>query len=410
MQRNTEKPINKDIIWLIRLAVGQAADADWDAVDGKAIDWNSVCKTACRHRVENLVYEALRLLPEKLQPDAEIRTALKQNAGVSTVQDMHQYYEVHALFEAIEKRKIPVIPLKGWVLKEIYPKSDLRSMADVDLLIHEEDAQAVKKMVQELGYEIFLYGSGKHDVYRKKPYMSYEFHKRLTGNKEACDVGSIWSRARKTDGYEYRYQMSEEDFYIHLIIHMAGHMVNGGTGIRSFLDLWVYSDKYGGMWDEEYINARLKELGLEIFAKQAQHLAELWFGDGEEEETEEDVRLEEFVLNSAAYGTTNVTVIGNVVVGDKISSFRGFGKIKYVCSRLFPSYKWMAGRYDALERYPYALPGYYIYRLYKNGLKRIGAVRREINNVKRLDENHISELQELYHVWGLDAGMWGEWH
>lgn len=402
MEIKRKETLNKDMIRFIRRAVGQPVEINYGTVD-----WAALCRTASRHRVQNLVYEAVRTLPAELQPDERIMTELKQTAGASTVQDMHQYYEMQAVFAELERRKIPVIPLKGWVLKEVYPKSDLRSMSDVDLLIHGEDARAVRDIMSGMGYKTFHYGSGKHDVYRKEPYMSLEFHRRLTGNKDACDVEGIWARSRECDGYEYVRRMSEEDFYLHLIIHMASHMVNGGTGVRSFLDLWIWTERYGGGWDREYIEGRLEELGLDMFARQAQHLAGGWFGD--EGEMDEDGVLEGFVLGCGAYGTSDVTAIGNVVVNGEMEKFSKYEKIRYMWSRLFPSYKWMAGRYETLEAHPGALPVYYIYRLYKNGLKRMTAVKREMKNVRMMDKEHISEVQELYGIWGLDAEVWEKW-
>ena len=59
---------------------------------------------------------------------------------------------------------------------------------------------------------------------------------------------------------------------------MAKHFVStGGCGIRPFLDIWVLNHKID--FNREKREKLLSDGGLDVFAKQAELLSEVWFGN-----------------------------------------------------------------------------------------------------------------------------------
>ena len=88
-------------------------------------------------------------------------------------------------------------------------------------------------------------------------------------------------------------------FYFYYIAHMAKHFVEtGGCGIRPFLDIWVLNHRID--FDREKRDKLLSDGGLDVFAKQAELLSEVWFGNAEH--TEITRQMETYILRGGVYG------------------------------------------------------------------------------------------------------------
>ena len=61
-------------------------------------------------------------------------------------------------------------------------------------------------------------------------------------------------------------------------------------------------------------------------------------------------------------------------------------KKKYIIKRLFPSVKKMKADYRVLEKKPYLLPAYYIYRLFRALFNRKKTMA-EFKNINEIEEN-----------------------
>ena len=71
-------------------------------------------------------------------------------------------YEYERLVKSLEKEKIPFLPLKGSVIRSRYPEPWMRTSSDIDVLVHDADIAAVKRLLtEELNYK--LKGDFSHD-------------------------------------------------------------------------------------------------------------------------------------------------------------------------------------------------------------------------------------------------------
>ncbi|MDD2235026.1 MAG: nucleotidyltransferase family protein, partial [Desulfitobacteriaceae bacterium] len=96
---------------------------------------------------------------------------------------------------------------------------------------------------------------GNHDIYYKKPFLNIEMHRRLISVESPYSdyLNKTWYRAKLKDSCKYTYELSLEDFYIYLLIHLSKHYAGGGTGIRSFLDIWLYHRRYAKEMNWNYL-------------------------------------------------------------------------------------------------------------------------------------------------------------
>ena len=206
-------------------------------------------------------------------------------------------YELTKLCAALEQAEIPFIPLKGAVLRQYYPEPWMRTSCDIDVLVHEEDLQsAVSYLSDNLGYR--RESQNSHDISMfSQGGVHIEVHYDLVEDGKVNSVTAvlkqIWNVAVTHDGCNYQYEMPDEMFYFYHIAHMAKHFVStGGCGIRPFLDIWVLNHRID--FNREKREKLLSDGGLGVFAKQAELLSEVWFGNAEH--TEITKQMEKYIL------------------------------------------------------------------------------------------------------------------
>ncbi|MGM9664494.1 MAG: nucleotidyltransferase family protein, partial [Eubacteriales bacterium] len=173
------------------------------------------------------------------------------------------------ILEYFEQNGIWYMPLKGIIMKDMYPKSGMRQMADNDILYDSSFQMQVKEYMESRGYQTKSVGKGAHDTYHKLPVYNFELHTKLyreQSDKTTHDYYTdVKSRLIKDNDNEYGYHFTDEDFYIFMTVHEYKHYSGGGTGLRSLLDCFVYLRAKGDKLDRNYIDGELDKLGLGEF-------------------------------------------------------------------------------------------------------------------------------------------------
>ena len=110
----------------------------------------------------------------------------------------------------MEKKHIWDCNLKGIILKNYYPEYGLREMADNDILFDETKAEALKSIMEELGFKTILYSAGNHDVYYMSPIFNFEMHRSLYARYHEPLIYdyfiSVKDRLIKDKNKEYEFQ------------------------------------------------------------------------------------------------------------------------------------------------------------------------------------------------------------
>ena len=70
-------------------------------------------------------------------------------------------------------------------------------------------------------------------------------------------------------------QFITEDFYLYIKAHEYKHYSNGGTGLRSLVDTYLYIKKYGKVIDWEYLGLELTKLGIYDYEKNVACLSKI---------------------------------------------------------------------------------------------------------------------------------------
>lgn len=290
----------------------------------------------------------------------------EQLAGVCRNQLLE--HELNSVSELFERNAIQHIPLKGSVLRNLYPKPEMRPSCDTDILIHKDELDKAKELLcTELAHE--FQRNGSHDIaFVSDCGMELELHFRLYenagANKDILD--NVWDYSLVENGHEYRCRMMPEFFVFYHIFHMSKHFKNGGCGIRPFLDLFVLKNNFP--YDNDKLYEFLKKSGLSVFADTAFEIISVWFGTACGNELTQ--LIEEYIFNAGIYGTFE-----NMVA---ISSAQKGGKIMSLLSKIFLPRELLKNQFPILEEKRWLTPYYEVKRWHRILFKDKSRIQFEI--------------------------------
>lgn len=313
-------------------------------------DFGRVFALAQRHSVAGMAYYAAEAL--KAPPSGEISAQWRLTRDKAIVKDITQQTELEAIGGAFTAAGVHFLPLKGSIIKRLYPQSDMRTMSDIDLLIDEENAKKARDIMEKLGYSCERFGYDVHDVYYKPPVMNVEVHRELFGEEGQEFRGVFsdpWRLCVRGEGMCCRF--SDSAFFAYVLAHAIKHLEESGTGIRTIMDLWVCLNSGMNIDLEESLRL-LEGSGKSGAARRLTELSRVWF-DGAPH-TEETRSLERYILGSGTYGTIN-----NVTA----NQIRKSGRAGYLFRLIFPTFTHMKQHYPVLKKAPVLLPACWLARL-----------------------------------------------
>ena len=268
-----------------------------------------------------------------------------------------QMGQLSRIFHAFEENGIDYLPLKGCNMKALYPKPELRSMGDADVLIRLEQYDRIEPIMKSLGFEQQY--ESDHELVWSSPELEVELHKYLipTYNRDMyAYFGDGWQLAVPSGGS--RWDMTPEDAFVFLFAHFAKHYRDGGIGCRYVLDLWVYL-RANPELRMDRVMAALEELKLHRFYGNISRLMAVWFEGAQPDERTEF--LTEFIFASGSWGNMEQRVVAESVRNMQRSKWTG-GKLGYLWHTAFPDRKALQGKYPVLRKAPWLLPGVWLVR------------------------------------------------
>lgn len=342
----------------------------------------SLYKLAKAHDVAHLVSAQLARAG-LITPGDEIGDKFRREQMLSVFRAEQQAHEQERLYAALTEAKIPFIPLKGAVIRGLYPDPAMRTSCDIDVLVKAEDLQNAVKCTQGmLGYREECRGT--HDVSLMAPSgvcveLHYALVEKCRANNCHLILAEVWDHARPASGGSYRFVLSDEMLYYYHIAHMAKHFENGGCGIRPFLDLWLLENRVEH--DEKARRALLSRGGLLTFAECCCTLSRVWFENAPH--TPITLEMEQYLLRGGAYGNME-----NMVT---VNQRKKGGKVRYVLSRLFLPYETLCLLYPVVRKHRLLVPVMQVRRWVTHFLR--GRWRRSL---KEISINRVVSEEKQY--------------
>ena len=334
----------QQLIYLCGCAVnGVVPDAE--IIGG--MDFAELFHTAERHMLTATVAYALELAGIH---DASFEQARVKAIRKTAIMDTEQA----KVFERLEEAGIWYMPLKGAVLKDLYPSYGIRQMSDRDILVDADKMEEVRTIMEDLGFTTKHYGEHHHDCYFKPPLSNFEMHWKLFEPEQGKRITEYYSNVKtrfiKDDCNKYGWHFSPEDFYIHMVTHEFKHYSGNGTGLRSLLDIYVYLKNV--QFDDGYVAAETQKLGISDFEKANRELA-LDVFSGKPLADAEQSMLKRFAV-AGTYGSTELFAENQLAAK---------GRKGYFLSRLTLPYAVMKEHYPILEKCPVLYPFCWLHRL-----------------------------------------------
>ena len=365
------------LIYLVSCAVNGKTPEPARLAD---LDLEALYRAAERHMLSAITAMALESAGIKNEAFTQAKgKAIRKNAALDEARG--------ELAQRLEAAGIWYMPLKGAVLKDLYPRFGMRQMADNDILIDAARAADVREIMESLGYSTEHFGGADHDIYHKPPIYNFEIHTALFYKHHFASLYTYYRQIDKRllpDGPGlYARHFSDEDFYLYLLAHEYKHYQNGGTGLRSLLDAYVYLRAKPEL-DLAYVRAEAEKLGIAEFEERQRRTAIALFSGralGEEER-----EMASYMASSGVYGLRDRAFENHV--HRELDSLGGgrSGRLKYIWRRLFLPADVIRGAYPFYDRHPWLIPALWIWRPIRTVLFRLKSLGRELRVLRKLKD------------------------
>ncbi|MDO4563083.1 MAG: nucleotidyltransferase family protein [Clostridia bacterium] len=330
----------------------------------------------------------------------------KQDMYTTLYCERRQSFAYDKLCAEFSRQGVRFIPLKGIVLKWLYPSPELRSMEDIDILIHREDFDKAFSAACAVG---FVPKKGNaNDIGIKQTFTMGIVHIdtaiSVQGKYlEKCEyVQNMFEHSVPVAGTQYRQTQEAEIIYV--IHHAAKHMHWEGCGVRQILDMAILVNEYRSTCNWEEVKRELDSSRLTKFFCAMLGLIRKWFNVSSPSPLFEAVdvidEVERYALDYGTFGMEKKNLVAGTMLRTnakkkKIGAIEHFFR-EYV---FLPSNK-MAALYPSFEKHRWAIGFYWIHRLFARLIRRdkrklIAKTLAGIPQAKTISEDESRILENL---------------
>lgn len=323
----------------------------------------------CAHLITYALYQ--NGLIKKDHPSYK-KFAYEQSLAVFRYENIN--YELNKVCEFLDENKIEHIPLKGSVIRSLYPEPWMRTSCDIDILIKKEEKdRVVQLLTNEFGCRLEQFFDYEISLYTPRN-VHLEIHLNLVAERQDKIIDEVlkdvWKYSFVRHGYSYSMEMSDAMFYFYHVAHLSKHFCASGCGVRPFIDLWLLNNAKD--YEQSLRDEILAKGKLTKFDQGAKNAVSVWF-DGEEYDdlTRE---IEDYILQAGVYG-----------IKENWKYYyqnKNGGKFRYVLSRVFLSFKELCEYYPSLKKHKWLYPFYQVRRWFR--IIFCGGAKHSVNEIKEI--------------------------
>jgi hypothetical protein len=378
--------MNKTSLVLIQLLSKAIRNQKPDPILEESIDWNSIYEEAVDHQVHTLIHPLLSQLPLAHRPNQHLMSIWQKETILASSTQLQHMQQIKNVLDKFHLESIPVVALKGLILREYYPHAELRIMGDADVLVHKQDLKRAKKLLKSIGYMI-AETTDRHIKLYYNNHPAIELHW-LLNDKEASEeaayfTDTIWENVVTTSIYGApALILSTEDQIIHLLLHFVQHILITGFGLRQLCDFVLLIEANSNKINWEHIIDRVNSYRLLKFTTAifiiSNKLFNLeipmcFFTLYSDENNNLELLIHD-IISAGVYGRrtqnrdSSYRVMKYINANDTSRKFADFNNILQF---LFPPAKSLGQKYNYAKNFPLLLPLAWLHRgIYNN--KRLG--------------------------------------
>ena len=349
-------------------------------------DWDKAANLFFQHHLTGLGIQGAILcgVPRTHPTIAKMTLQFCQSLKTSRLQ-MQKLDQVFALFEA---NNIEYLPVKGSVIKPLYPRMEYRMMGDADILIRPEQYPLIQSLLPSLG--LHEKDNSDYEYTWECPALTLELHRYLVSTHFMNYFDyykDSWRHARKCDqGSGYR--LTPEAHFVYFFVHFAKHYLNGTICAKDLCDFHVWRKAHPNM-DEKYILSQLQILQLADFYQNIMDLLDNWFYGAPATEASELITRSAF--QGGVYAELNKSAAANIMQRHSNQSDSLFKrKLKWLLNVLFPSCNTLSYAHPILKKASFLLPIFWVVRWCNALFRNPDKFKRGVI-VMQADEHNFSE-------------------
>ena len=360
-------------------------------------DFDALLKVAGKHKIAALMYYAL--LSGGYDAEPVTQQLFFHTCRYLAVSEA-QMAMLDKVFDAFRRRGIEYLPLKGVLLKEIYPKSEMRRMGDADILFRREQYDSIREVLTARGFT-FDYETD-HEAVWKHPSLLLEMHKRIVPRRDV-DLyryfGNGWAHAVACKDGSCRYHFTPEMEFVSLFVHLVKHYRGGGIGLSHMIDLWVFRRHHPEL-DEAAVRAELDKMYLGEFYANVWDTLQVWFEGAEP--TEKTDFITNVIFENGVYGTRERAHLSYVAKAGRGEHAQKNSYVSKLLHLVFPSKSALQTKYPVLRRVPILLPFVWVVRWVDTLLFHRKRIAQRNTDIQRTNAESIEQFEQALHYVGLD--------
>ncbi len=348
------------------------------------------------HQIAPLAY--LGAVNCGMDPQEPALVELLQTYCSHMLQNERQMFQISRIYRCFQENGIDFLPLKGCAMKARYPRPDLRSMGDADILIRMDQYEKISPLMESLGFS-----RGKetdHELVWEAKGLYVELHRWLipSYNKAYFSYfGDGWHRARPADGT--RYEMAPEDELIFLLTHFAKHYRDGGIGCRHVLDLYVFHRTFPNL-DQQYIHAELRKLKLLTFYENIRRLLGCWFENQASDPVTDHIT--DYVFAGGYWGRKQNYILSGEAKQSKTTAAAHTVQLRAWLRALFPHPRDLGMLYPVVNRHLWLTPVFWVWHWIDVALNRRGNLTKRVKNIRLVSCKNVTDFRQSLRYVGLD--------
>lgn len=269
------------------------------------VDWEAVYKESRAQAVSLLAFQNFDALPLNDDLKVKIDSKLSKKA-LQNINIINQHKYLHQLMCGAD---IPYCVLKGVVSAHYYNDPLIRAMGDVDFYVDNKHISRVRDILVQEGFNIDD-DTHMHHIVFSKGSMHFELHFKVAGIPDG-DNGKLVeplledllaSKIHICDEFVEYYAPSVFHHGLIMLLHVQGHLLSGGIGLRHLCDWAVF---VGSMSSDDFCHLfkeKLVKIGLWKFAQTLSLASSLYIGLERADWMGNDVSLAEAIVNDIFIG------------------------------------------------------------------------------------------------------------
>ena len=374
--------------------IGHSLRGSFPTEPSKEISWEKIYKLATHHNVIALIYPVI----SKLNVPKETKDKFDYDNLRAIAREARQELESQRVFSALSENNIKFIKLKGIVIKNLYPLPHMRSSSDVDICMSKENRDKSVAIMESLGYNL---GSriDYHDEYSKDQFFIYEIHSDIISPRSPLHSLFVnpFEKSVVDKNNPDTLVLSNEYFYLNLVMHLYKHFISEGCGLRLFSDIYLFRKECNNL-DITFINNILDDYNLLDFHNTILKLNTCFF-EGNQYSDNLSI-IADFIFKGGEYGNNSLKKL-SWLSSSKSAKLTFSDKVRYFFGNWFPGVKIMKKRYPVLEKAPILLPVCWIRRVFYTIFFKRSALKEQHNEIKRLNSPELKEAKKIRMLAGI---------